>query len=1114
MMDANGEHRWHRSAYPLQASSKSSVHSTVVTPSAEEVDNFASARFSKDIRSTMDPIVRYEAVEEDPSERPSTRYLRSIDGESSHEFPAAHDRSYQASIVTQSSSASLSGEVEYAAVSVHTPTISQSLDVLPGPWTRDIHTLGVIGSTSDHRSISSSPPPGAEHKPSSSQTPNGNSGAGERTLRRSPRSRQIRRRTPATPMTESAPQEQPKQSAIMPETSAWKRVVYPLASTTSSLPTKAPAQEPAQRPAEDTQSPADDADLGSPADSKHTSLNGYTAIQPSLQQPSSSSSTNSAASPSSSRRQSEIVTQTVSRQEQATSENSRKSNPWHRQRYPLQASATNEYLDNDEASASSHGETADPNELVTSQPQAAGEMAKERKPWHRKTYPLQAPASNMNLKGGMTRPLTHDDLEPPSETAMPQPRNDRELQDKESWQHKTYPLQALASNTTLENHVTPAASHGESEKPNDVGLRRLSNIKESKNGESWHRNTYPLQAPASRANLYEDWLTPPPSPQRESEHKRMPSTDQFHENDRGASRDSAFRRQMYPLQPPASITNSRHSSFSSHPMETEIQQPIVPSANQSRKNKSATEVVKRWRRQTYPLQSNEDDSPFERPQTPQTEQEAHHIPRPVHLPKNILALKDSENHESRGRTIVVCLDGTGDKFDNDNSNIVHLISALKKDDRRQMTYYQAGVGTYGAGGLSGGVTAAMDMAVGSSLGLHVRDAYHFLMHTYKEGDKICIFGFSRGAYTARCLAGMIHKIGLLPPRNTQQISFAYEFYKDDTPKGWAQSHDFKKTFCIDISVYFLGCFDSVASVGLIPRQLPLSSTPTNKSWYFRHAMALDERRAKFKICRHRITDFDDIKAEDELGDTLQMKYGKNYHPNLTDEEHERLEGGDHPFNSDVLEVWFAGAHADIGGGAVPNDERHKLAQIPLRWMIRQAFECNTGIIFNTAVLAEHGLDVHTLWPKYERLRVPSQKPSPAFLNKYEEALPPRSVRRSKLVPTDRYEKGEQVLHLKSHTDADWTPEQVEDFYDALSPLNDQLVQAPSWWILELLPVEYIVPIALDKVTTRVGMNFGQYRALGQNEPKVHWTAVHRAQHHNSYRIQARMAPKTLWRTVV
>jgi uncharacterized protein (DUF2235 family) len=65
----------------------------------------------------------------------------------------------------------------------------------------------------------------------------------------------------------------------------------------------------------------------------------------------------------------------------------------------------------------------------------------------------------------------------------------------------------------------------------------------------------------------------------------------------------------------------------------------------------------------------------------------------------------------------MCLDGTGDRFDGDNSNIVHFVSCLKKHDPAdQVTYYQSGIGTYDQGGLQNGFGAAMDMAVGSGLG--------------------------------------------------------------------------------------------------------------------------------------------------------------------------------------------------------------------------------------------------------------------------------------------------------------------------------------------------------------------------------------------------------------
>jgi uncharacterized protein (DUF2235 family) len=104
------------------------------------------------------------------------------------------------------------------------------------------------------------------------------------------------------------------------------------------------------------------------------------------------------------------------------------------------------------------------------------------------------------------------------------------------------------------------------------------------------------------------------------------------------------------------------------------------------------------------------------------------------------------------------------------------------------------------------------LQIGSGLGIHIKDAYQFIMQNYIEGDRICLLGFSRGAYTVRCLAGMLHKVGLLPAYNTAQVNFAYQFYKNDTSEGWEMSEQFKRTFCQDVTVYFVGIWDCVASV--------------------------------------------------------------------------------------------------------------------------------------------------------------------------------------------------------------------------------------------------------------------------------------------------------------
>ncbi|KAI7566003.1 hypothetical protein KC343_g13830 [Hortaea werneckii] len=500
------------------------------------------------------------------------------------------------------------------------------------------------------------------------------------------------------------------------------------------------------------------------------------------------------------------------------------------------------------------------------------------------------------------------------------------------------------------------------------------------------------------------------------------------------------------------------------------------------------------------------------------------------LPRDIRAIRDAASYRPSGRTIVVCLDGTGDKFDNDNSNIVHLVGCLKKDDPGQVSYYQSGIGTYDGGGLTNGVAAAFDMAIGSGLGVHIRDAYKFLMQTYHEGDKICLFGFSRGAYTARCLAGMIHKVGLLPAHNSAQLPFAYEFYKDDTPHGWMMSGEFKRTFCTDVNVYFVGAFDSVASVGFIPRTLPLSSTPFNKPLYFRHAMALDERRAKFKVARYQDRDHIEPVADEtpligaihEQPEGAVRRFSEDLGADMLDEKDEVFHDAEEVQNTDILEVWFAGCHADVGGGAVGNDVRHKLSQIPLRWMLRQCFECDTGITFHTHRLAEEGIDVHTLWPKYTKLEQPLVDPPPHIVEKYEKGeLGHIRRRRAALQSSKRYD-GQDHYKLRIWKDekegipADhWVPEQVEDYFDSLQPINDQLDVAKGWWLLEFLPVEVKLQNASqDEWTTRWAQNWGMFRPVMESDPNLHWTVRQRMKNQAGYQVRVRTNRDVAWRICV
>ncbi|KAG8793008.1 hypothetical protein FRC12_004215 [Ceratobasidium sp. 428] len=207
---------------------------------------------------------------------------------------------------------------------------------------------------------------------------------------------------------------------------------------------------------------------------------------------------------------------------------------------------------------------------------------------------------------------------------------------------------------------------------------------------------------------------------------------------------------------------------------------------------------------------------------------------------------------SGGRDLVLCFDGTGEQYDEDITSIVRFFGLLAKEDpSRQMVYYQAGIGT----GISSSapsnsllkkVDSLLDQAFATGLPVHVRGGYEFLMNNYKKGDRISLFGFSRGAYTARALAGMLQKVGLLPAHNKEQIKYAYRMFKRDDEVGWKLSEGFKNTFSIKVKIDFVGVFDTVDSVGIIiPKELPFA-TSNHLIRVFRHAVALDERRVRFK----------------------------------------------------------------------------------------------------------------------------------------------------------------------------------------------------------------------------------------------------------------------------
>ncbi|ROT36142.1 hypothetical protein SODALDRAFT_283328 [Sodiomyces alkalinus F11] len=324
---------------------------------------------------------------------------------------------------------------------------------------------------------------------------------------------------------------------------------------------------------------------------------------------------------------------------------------------------------------------------------------------------------------------------------------------------------------------------------------------------------------------------------------------------------------------------------------------------------------------------------------------------------NGLAVRSLSAEGREPKKLILCFDGTGNAFTGSNAdtNVVKLLQKLDRNAPNQYHYYQTGIGTYDVnetsvnkswfGQLKSSMSQTIDQGIGTTFDAHVMAGYRFLMRYYDPGDRIYMFGFSRGAFTAKFLARMIHTVGLLCKGNEEMVPFAFRLYQrylagetEDFlvahPKGrrtpqpgepphkigtdanpvldghahhddgnqprhgrrFGRARDeitaFSNTFCrneevmhcgvveqTNIKVYFLGIWDCVNSVAVLEKEAPVPVPVKGTAHFVRHAVAVDERRVKFKPA---------LLAQD-------------------------IRGSDHN-DEDIKEVWFPGCHGDVGGG--------------------------------------------------------------------------------------------------------------------------------------------------------------------------------------------------------
>jgi uncharacterized protein (DUF2235 family) len=255
------------------------------------------------------------------------------------------------------------------------------------------------------------------------------------------------------------------------------------------------------------------------------------------------------------------------------------------------------------------------------------------------------------------------------------------------------------------------------------------------------------------------------------------------------------------------------------------------------------------------------------------------------------------------KRIAIFADGTWNSPEKGGAtNVLRMTRAVQPvaGGAEQVAFYDWGVGT-DRKILMGGIS-------GDGIDKNIMDCYRFIVHNYDEGDQLFFFGFSRGAYTVRSLAGFIRNCGLLTRPNANRIPEAFRLYRKRTRASGPNESEavtFRKKYALaDITpIEFVGVWDTVGSLGI---PVPFWGTLGDRKFLFhdtepskivqhaRHAVAIDENREDFK-------------------------------PVLW---------SDKP-SIDLKQVWFSGVHSDVGGGY----KNRGLSDCASNWMLAEASKC-------------------------------------------------------------------------------------------------------------------------------------------------------------------------------
>lgn len=256
------------------------------------------------------------------------------------------------------------------------------------------------------------------------------------------------------------------------------------------------------------------------------------------------------------------------------------------------------------------------------------------------------------------------------------------------------------------------------------------------------------------------------------------------------------------------------------------------------------------------------------------------------------------------KNIVVFSDGTGQEGGAvSNTNVYKTFQMIESRSDRQISFYDRGLGI--------GILEVLSSVTGFGISRNILECYRFIYDNFSDGDKIFLFGFSRGAATVRSLAGFIDLFGILPASRPDLIEKAYEIYEiSDETERLERADDFvQNNSNLWCDVHFMGVWDTVAALGVPWRavSMVLDKVPFSRHTFHdfklskrvkhaRHAIAIDDKRKTF----HPIPWREDLVEDDQT----------------------------------LKQVWFAGMHTDVGGGY----KEHELSDVPFVWMLREAIQ--------------------------------------------------------------------------------------------------------------------------------------------------------------------------------